>query len=186
MATLVFEKLKKAKKDNILNAIEVEVLENKLENIRATNICKEAKIPRSAFYRYFDDVNDAVSTFFKYKQQETESLTKQHFENANHDMFIASIGLFNDLLDNQTFIERIKVLIKQGKEINIPKIHEHKNDTKHETKLEQEIHRILGYTVFGLVSEYVHDKISKEEAKNQFKKYALVLEAGYKVQKGLK
>lgn len=186
MATIVFEKLKKAKKDTILSAIEVEVLENKLENIRATNICKEAKIPRSAFYRYFDDVNDAISTFFKYKQQETVSLTKKHLKDSNHDMFMAAIGLFNDLLDNQTFVERIKKMIKEGKEIHIPKIHENNNDMKPESKIEQEIHKIIGFTAYGLISEYVHDKVTKEEARTQFKRYILILEEGYKKEKGLK
>lgn len=186
MATLVFEKLKKEKKDAIMSAIEVEVLENKIENIKVTNICKEAKIQRSAFYRYFDDVNDAVSTFFKYRHNETVTLTKQHLKNANHNMFIASIGLFIDLVENHTFIERIKKMIKEGKEINIPKVHENNAEMKPETKIEQEIHKIIGFTAYGLISEYVHDKITKEEAINQFKRYIIILEEGYKTQKGLK
>ncbi len=62
----VFNNLAKEKKETILLAAKIEFVKNGFLGTKVTSICKNANIPRSAFYRYFDSLEDIFEMVIKH------------------------------------------------------------------------------------------------------------------------
>lgn len=104
MSTHVFQNLSTDKKDRILKAIEDEFLENDYNNIKVINICKTADIPRSAFYRYFDSLEDAVKTFLQSRKVKMIDVFT-NIESKNLDDFNRYLEMFNMFMTNDQLYE---------------------------------------------------------------------------------
>ncbi|ONI39303.1 hypothetical protein AN639_06395 [Candidatus Epulonipiscium fishelsonii] len=66
MTKKTFQNLPKDKKNKILLAAKVEFINNGFMGAKVSRICKQAEISRSAFYRYFDSLEDIFDIVIKH------------------------------------------------------------------------------------------------------------------------
>ncbi|ERJ11038.1 TetR/AcrR family transcriptional regulator [Haloplasma contractile] len=95
-----FYNLNEVKKRKILNAIKEEILEMGFDNAKVTHICKRASIPRSAFYRYFDALEDSLEALIKANQNEIRPAYNQLSDELDGDLFEVTKKMLVNLLNN--------------------------------------------------------------------------------------
>ena len=99
MASERFEKLKPKKKKIILDSIANCLSLKSIEELSVIDISKEAEISRGTFYTYFNDKDDAISTFIKDKENEFIKALKEIILSNKGNLFKSIIEAY-DLLKN--------------------------------------------------------------------------------------
>lgn len=86
MIKKVFYNIEKEKRENIINAGKKEIILNGLEGAKVVNICKSANIQRSAFYRYFDSIDDLFEEIIVGLKKQKEELFRSEFLKSKGDV----------------------------------------------------------------------------------------------------
>ncbi len=168
MVHQTFYNLKEEKQLQILNAVKKEIVVKGKDNAKVVNICKEANIPRSAFYRYFDSLYDAINALVDHIHGKQASNAAQLF-NSNKNFLDASIEILKSALAN----EEDYIIIKYNMtEVRKRRDHEKVvNLGKDERVLFEMLVRLIGsYTV-----AYYERKEPKDEIIEKFTHFIKLL-----------
>ena len=96
-----FHNLNQEKKDKILNAAKREFIEKGFAYAKVMSICKRAGIPRSAYYRYFDSLEDSLSAVFENMEKEKIFRFRQLVLNSELDFISVSVKVLEEMLDDE-------------------------------------------------------------------------------------
>jgi len=167
MTYVTFKKLSIEKKQIIFDAIGSELLENGWDNGKVVNICKRANIPRSAFYRYFESIDDAYSYYIEAKCLQYNEELEFIITGGSQDPFDKSRKIMQILLDNRDMyfiVENInKSHITKIVMGNIEKYSGNSFKTE-ETEEDKKTSRLIMKVCRQIAFEYYELGISKEQA----------------------
>ena len=191
-----FFNLDTTKRSKILLAAKEEFTKHVLHKSRVSNIIKNAGIPRGSFYQYFEDLEDLYFFVIDESLEEiheyglsTVKRTKDVFEFAELTFDYDYNGFNNDkrhqfmmniiksISDNAAYIEqfnqkRMKYvkLILSSLDLSKIRVQTEKEQIKMYYMIQEMKRNVIGKSMF--------DKLSKEEAKQEFKWYIDILKHG--------
>ncbi len=168
MINQVFYNLDEEKRYTILNAIKKELVGNGIDNTKVVNICKQANIPRSAFYRYFDSLHDAVEALVEHIHQkyQIENMVSNYKEgNSIND----SLDLLEKALSNKEEF----IVLKYGRQKVKQQAH---SMIENNTSDGAVIFEMLLHTVVMFSIAHYKNGIPKEMLIQKFKQYLTTLQ----------
>ena len=175
MISNTFNNLGKEKKERILDAIRTEVVNYGIDGARVTNICFAAGIPRSAFYRYFDTLEDSFNALMKSIGEGRRKKMIGVLLDDDADIYKASLGILIEIFDNPDEY----ILIRSVKASDFKRMI--KNETKNPveiSKVDKErflTFRLLTNLIKSAAISHYEDGVEKEELINEFKEFIKVL-----------
>lgn len=165
-----FYNLENSKKEKIIKAIEKEVIKKGVEKSKVVSICENAEIPRSAFYRYFDSIDDSFIAMVEYLQKSKQEKIIKLFQDK--DIYEVSINLLEEVLsDEEQFI------IFRNSDNRKFKLHKKRinNFVLSMSEEERLILKMLVNTIKGLTLEYYEEGVDKDQVINEFKQFISIL-----------
>lgn len=196
-----FMNLNEEKREKVEKAMEKEFARATFEKASVSRIVKDAEIPRGSFYQYFEDKEDALKYLIEnFLKEEREEIEKLLLINEG-DIFLTTIDLYTYLVDkkyNETELKLLKNIINKLRSENvnifeivkIKKLQNTKDFDNHNCYLNTQllniedekdikyIMRILTCVLRAEVIDVMHNKISKEEGKNELLKQIEILKKG--------
>ena len=201
MPKSTFYNLNNEKREKIEKALKKEFSKYSFEKASISNIIEEAQIPRGSFYQYFEDKEDALKYLIEnFLKEEREEIEKLLLINEG-DIFLTTIDLYTYLVDkkyDETELKLLKNIINKLRNENVnifeivktKKLQNTKDIDNHNCYLNTQllniedekdikyIMRILTCVLRSEVIDVMHNKISKEEGKNELLKQIEILKRG--------
>ncbi len=110
MPTSTFTNLKAKKKEAVTDALINEFSYYPLKDAQVARIIKDAGIARGAFYKYFDDINDAYRYVFHLALADFHmGFARMIGDNFALDKFINSLDSFIDQVVNSRYYQLLKL-----------------------------------------------------------------------------
>jgi len=172
--------LSKEKKDKIIDAAKKEFTQKGFAYAKVMSICKRAGIPRSAYYRYFDSLEDSLSAVFEYMKKEKIFRFRQIMMNSERDFISSSIDVLELMLnDEETYL--FMSTMSRNDTLDSPMLgNKRKLDFFNSNEEQIAIRNALMIVVKGFTEEYYAMKKTKEECLKEYKILVDVLNAGSK------
>lgn len=174
-----FNNLNQDKKNRILQAAKREFINKGFDHAKVQSICTFADIPRSAFYRYFDSLEDCLEAIFENMREEKVSL----FENLvsgkkGLDQLDSTLEILKIILeDEETFLFYI-ALIKSDM-FHLPMIKSMRSKFRPPFQKKKEVLRkIISRNISGLAQEHYVHGVSKEACIEEYRQILQILKNG--------
>ncbi|WP_125769447.1 TetR/AcrR family transcriptional regulator [Companilactobacillus furfuricola] len=113
MTSLTFKNLDNTKKQLIENVLLDEFSQYTLPTAKVSRIVKAANIARGAFYKYFDDINDAYRYIYGQAIQQIHADFRIPSEQSNSD-YLTEVKNFVERIDNSKYYELMKMHISSN------------------------------------------------------------------------
>ena len=156
------------KKEKILNAAKREFIENGFAYAKVMSICKRAEIPRSAYYRYFDSLDDSLSAVFENMEKFKIFKFRDLVMNSGLDFISVSIKIFEIMLDDEESYLFMSTLSRSNT-FDLPMFrNQRKMDFHNSSKDEIAIRNALMTVIKGFTDEYYTGKKTKEECLEEY------------------
>lgn len=173
-----FHNLNQEKKDKILNAAKREFIEKGFAYAKVMSICKRAEIPRSAYYRYFDSLEDSLSAVFENMEKDKIFRFRNLVLNSELDFISVTIKILEEMLDDEETYLFMSTLSRNNT-FDFPMFrNKRKMDFYNSSKEEIAIRNALIIVVKGFTEEYYTMKKTKEECLEEYKILIDVLKQG--------
>ena len=102
-----------------MDAAKKEFVENGFAYAKVMSICKRAGIPRSAYYRYFDSLEDSLSAVFENMEMEKIFRFRQMLMNCEADFLSMSVDVLEEMLDDEeTYL--LMSTLSRGNTLDMP------------------------------------------------------------------
>jgi len=144
------------------------------------SICARAGIPRSAYYRYFDCLEDSLSAVFENIQKEKIFRFRQILMNSENDFILLSVDVLKEMLnDEETFL--FMSTLSRNNNLDLPVLSDKRKIDFFDSNDEQiAVRNALMIVVRGFTEEYYTMKKTKEECLKEYKILTDILNAGFK------
>lgn len=179
MVSKTFENLPHIKKERILNAVKKEIIEVGIGNARVVNICLEAGIPRSAFYRYFETIDDAFAKTIESLKKSKRYKFQKLFSEYDGDIFELSYLMLTDVLNDKDQFLLLKNISQSEYSLIKNLISETDDNFKKQTRKNQVIMSSLMMLTKQSAFRYYENKIPKKEILDNYKYFLEILKKGY-------
>lgn len=174
-----FNNLDPKKKIRILKAAKKEFILKGFDHAKVKSICNAADIPRSAFYRYFDSLEDCLESIFENMHKEKiDQLENLIIDKSGLQQLDSTIEILRSILDDEeTFLFYIS-LIKSNM-LSLPMLRN--MQTKFALPLPKKkevLRKILLRNITGLAEEHYFRGVSKEKCIEEYKMILKILKRG--------
>jgi len=175
-----FHNLNKEKKDKILEAAKREFIEKGFAYAKVMSICKRAEIPRSAYYRYFDSLEDSLSAVFENMEKGKMFRFRQIMMHSERDFISSSIEILEEMLnDEETYL--FMSTLARNDTLNLPILKKVRQIDFFNANEEQiAVRNALMIVVRNFSEEYHLTRKTKEECLKEYKIITDILKAGFK------
>ncbi|MBI9012196.1 MAG: TetR/AcrR family transcriptional regulator [Clostridiales bacterium] len=166
------------KKDKILNAAKKEFIEKGFPYAKVMSICKRAGIPRSAYYRYFDSLEDSLSAVFENMEKGKLLRFRQLVLNNELGFISVSIKILEEMLnDEETYL--LMSALSRNNTLDLPMFRNKRQMDFYNTNDEEvAIRNALITVVKGYTEEYYLKKKTKEACLKDYKILIDILKMG--------
>jgi len=175
-----FHNLNKQKKDKILDAAKKEFIQKGFAYAKVMSICKRAEIPRSAYYRYFDSLEDSLLALFENMEKEKIFRYRQIFINSEVDFILSAIEVLEEMLnDEETYL--FMSTLSRSNILDSPMlIDKRKMNFANASKEQIAVRNALMVVAKNFAEAYHLKKKTKEECLIEYKIITDVLKSGFK------
>lgn len=145
------------------------------------SICKNAEIPRSAYYRYFDSLEDSLQAVFENMKKETLQRFRQMIMTNKYDFPSLSIRVLEEMLnDEETYLFMTSLARDNTFEIPVLK-GLRKRDFFDDDQEQVAIRNILMIAVKGVAEEFYTSDKSRDKCLDEYKTFIEIFNRGYKL-----
>lgn len=147
------------------------------------SICKMAGIPRSAYYRYFDSLEDSLSAVFENMEKDKIFRFRQILMSSEADFILLSVKVLEEMLnDEETYL--FMSTLSRSNTLDLPMLqNKRKMDFFNNTEEQIAIRNALMIVVKGFTEEYYSKKKTKEECLKEYKILIDILKQGLRREK---
>lgn len=171
-----FNKLDEEKKTKILAGILEEFVETKIEDATVSGLCTRASIHRSAFYRYFEDLDDAFLTLMQGIGDRAKEVRDDIYNIYEDDMFVLYLELLKTELD---LIDKYGQLMHNiFKSSYAKKMEGLKRGDRFKKKFDNIVESLLSDCINAISFKYIHKQTTKEEAIKLYTEYIVIIRKG--------
>lgn len=176
MIKQVFYNISKRKQDNIIDSAKKEIILDGFDHVKVVNICKRARIPRSAFYRYFDSLDDVFEAVLNAVRKQKRNQFARIYLVSEEDLFLALRSLLMNILNDEDSYLLIKSFVNKKIKIGPAKMDLENLNLKESTKIILKLYLglIRNYAV-----EYYEFKKSKEDIFKDFNNVTNIIKNGF-------
>ncbi len=122
MVKTTFENLPDTKKERVTQALLKEFSHYSLEDAQVARIVKDAQIARGAFYKYFDDLEDAYQYIYHLAMDDIHMGFGASLREFKADIFYQMTVNFIDKADNSKYRELIKFHLSRNQNVLHPNL----------------------------------------------------------------
>ena len=142
------------------------------------SICKMAGIPRSAYYRYFDSLEDSLYAVFENMEKDKIFRFRQMLMNSEVDFISVSVKVLEEMLsDEETYL--FMSTLSRSNTLDLPMLkNKRKMDFFNYNEEQIAIRNALMIVVKGFTQEYYSKKKTKEECLKEYKILIDILKQG--------
>ncbi|WBW97044.1 TetR/AcrR family transcriptional regulator [Oceanirhabdus sp. W0125-5] len=142
------------------------------------SICKRAGIPRSAYYRYFDSLEDSLSAVFENMEKDKIFRFRQILMSSEADFISVSVNVLEEMLnDEETYL--FMSTLSRSNTLDLPMLkNKRKMDFYNHNEEQIAIRNALMIVVKGFTQEYYSKKKTKEECLKEYKILIDILKQG--------
>lgn len=173
-----FHNLNHEKKNRILNAAKREFVEKGFVHSKVMAICKRAEIPRSAYYRYFDSLEDCLYAVIENMEKSKIFRFRQILMKSEQDFISLSIEVLIEMLnDEETYL--LMSTLSSSNTLNLPMLKNIRNIDFFNANDEQiAIRNALMTVIRGYTKEFYSNTKTKEDCLKEVKILVDILKAG--------
>ena len=131
MVKTTFQNLSDEKKKRVSDALLKEFSTYPLAEAQVARIVKDAQIARGAFYKYFDDLEDAYKYIYKQAIRNIHLGVGQMIHEFDPKMFYQKTTDFIDKASDSNYYDLIKLHLSRNQPLINPKIAEESRKTLH-------------------------------------------------------
>lgn len=144
------------------------------------SICKNSEIPRSAYYRYFDSLEDSLSAVFENMEKDKIIRFRQMLMSRGRDFISNSINVLEEMLnDEETYL--FMSTLSRDNTFDLPMFTNKRKMNFFNSNDEQlAIRNALMIVVKGFTEEFYALKKTKEECLKEYKILVNIMELGFK------
>ncbi len=142
-----------------------------------------AGIPRSAYYRYFDSLEDSLSAVFENMEKDKIFRFRQILMSSEADFILLSVKVLEEMLnDEETYL--FMSTLSRSNTLDLPMLqNKRKMDFFNNTEEQIAIRNALMIVVKGFTEEYYSKKKTKEECLKEYKILIDILKQGLRREK---
>ena len=137
-----------------------------------------ARIPRSAYYRYFDSLEDSLYAVFENMEKDKIFRFRQMLMNSEVDFISVSVKVLEEMLsDEETYL--FMSTLSRSNTLDLPMLkNKRKMDFFNYNEEQIAIRNALMIVVKGFTQEYYSKKKTKEECLKEYKILIGILKQG--------